>query len=109
MTAAALRRTMAAVNRAERARPRFDTRAWMQARRARTRHLIELGGLVHKAGFVELTGDDRAALLGALIESADKLRTAAGQNAQARTALLDHWRNRGRAAFETDEAGREKS
>ena len=32
------------------------------ARRARTRHLIELGGLVAKAGLVELADDDRATL-----------------------------------------------
>jgi hypothetical protein len=31
-------------------------------RRERTRHLIELGGLVQKAGLVELTDDDRATL-----------------------------------------------
>jgi hypothetical protein len=30
------------------------------ARRERTRHLIELGGLVQKAGLVELADDDRA-------------------------------------------------
>ena len=40
-------------------------------RRERTRHLIELGGLVVKAGLVELTGDDRAVLLGAFLEIAD--------------------------------------
>ena len=35
-------------------------RAWQVERRKRTRHLIELGGLVVKAGIVDLTGDDRA-------------------------------------------------
>ena len=34
-------------------------------RRERTRHLIELGGLVVKAGLVDLTDDDRATLYGA--------------------------------------------
>ena len=34
----------------------------MQGRRARTRQLIELGGLMHKAGLVELLNDDRATL-----------------------------------------------
>src|SRR4051812_46220152 len=72
VTAAALRRPPAGAPGANRPRPRSNKRAGMHPRRARTRHLIELGGLVHKAGFVELTGDDRAALLGALIESADK-------------------------------------
>ena len=32
---------------------------WAKARRERTRHLIELGGLVQKAGLVELVDDDR--------------------------------------------------
>jgi hypothetical protein len=44
-----------------------------RAARATTRHLIELGGLVVKAGLVELTGDDRAVLLGAFLEIADTL------------------------------------
>ena len=51
--------------RIERAQVRDDKREWVQDRRARTRQLIELGGLVHKAGLVELTDDDRATLLGA--------------------------------------------
>lgn len=38
-------------------------------RRERTRHLIELGGLVQKAGLVDLTGDDRATIYGALLET----------------------------------------
>ena len=33
-------------------------------RRERTRHLIELGGLIQKAGLVDLTDDDRATILG---------------------------------------------
>ena len=32
----------------------MDTRDWAKARRERTRHLIELGGLVQKAGLVDL-------------------------------------------------------
>ena len=44
------------------------------ARRERTRHLIELGGLVQKAGLVELADDDRATLYGALLELAAKAR-----------------------------------
>jgi hypothetical protein len=40
-------------------------------RRKRTRHLIELGGLVVKSGVVDLTGDDRAIVSGALIWMAD--------------------------------------
>ena len=49
-TTTALRRTTAALRRAEAARARTDTRTWMQDRRARTRRLIELGGLVQKSG-----------------------------------------------------------
>ena len=37
-------------------------------RRERTRHLIELGGLVQKAGLVDLADDDRATLYGAMLE-----------------------------------------
>ena len=61
----ALRRAAAAAHRLEAQRARDDTRsAWAMNWRARTRHLIELGGLVVKAGLVELTSDDRALLKG---------------------------------------------
>jgi hypothetical protein len=56
-------------------------RAWQVERRKRTRHVIELGGLVVKAGIVDLTGDDRAIILGALLWMADKLRIRAGASA----------------------------
>ncbi|MFT9222741.1 conjugal transfer protein TraD, partial [Gluconobacter oxydans] len=49
-------------------------RDWAKQRRERTRHLIELGGLVQKAGLVELTADDRATLLGAFLELAEQLQ-----------------------------------
>jgi len=62
-------------------------------RRERTRHLIELGGLVAKAGLVELTSDDRAVLLGAFLQVADMLQ---GGNRGAALAL---WRRRGMRAF----------
>ena len=62
---------MVARNRLDAARARTDTRDWAKARRARTRQLIELGGLVQKAGLVELLDDDRATLLGALLCLAD--------------------------------------
>lgn len=42
-------------------------RTWQVERRMRTRHLIELGGLIVKAGIMDLTGDDRATIFGALI------------------------------------------
>jgi hypothetical protein len=62
-------------------------------RRERTRHLIELGGLVAKSGLVELTEDDRAVIFGLLIEAATKLRA----EDRARHLLL--WRRRGMRAF----------
>jgi hypothetical protein len=62
-------------------------------RRQRTRQLIELGGLVAKAELVELTDDDRAALLGAFLTLADRLR------GPERDQALLLWRRRGRRAF----------
>ncbi|MEC5321840.1 conjugal transfer protein TraD, partial [Aurantimonas sp. A3-2-R12] len=41
-------------------------RTWQVERRKRTRHLIELGGLVVKSGIADLTGDDRAMIYGAM-------------------------------------------
>nr|WP_315730228.1 conjugal transfer protein TraD [Bradyrhizobium sp. SZCCHNRI2010] len=58
-------------------------RAWQVERRKRTRHLIELGGLVVKAGIVNLTGDDRATIFGALLWCADKLQSDQGQQSRA--------------------------
>jgi Conjugal transfer protein TraD len=73
-------------------------RAWQVERRKRTRHLIELGGLVVKAGIVDLTGDDRATILGALLWMAVKLRS--DQREQARAL----WAAKGKQAFEMDPA-----
>ncbi len=93
-------------NRVTRAQALHDTRDWVQQRRARTRQLIELGGLVQKAGLVELTGDDRATLLGAMLDLADQLRNGrdADTSADARTPaqLAAAWRHRGLRAFEAD-------
>ena len=63
-------------------------------RRARTRQLIELGGLVAKAGVVELVDDDRAVILGLLTDAAARLRSA------DRETQLTLWRRRGKRAFE---------
>ena len=71
-------------------------RAWQVERRKRTRLLIELGGLVVKARIVELTGDDRATILGALLWMADKLQSE--QSAEARKL----WAAKGKQAFEND-------
>lgn len=84
---------MAARHRHQLSQARHDTRAWQLKRRERTRRLIELGGLVVKAGLVELVDDDRAVILGILVEAAAKLR---GDN---REQLLLLWRRRGAQAF----------
>lgn len=73
-------------------------RAWQVKRRERTRQLIEFGGLVAKAGLVELADDDRAMIFGALLDVAARLRS---DDSDA-TKLL--WRRRGRHAFATDAA-----
>jgi hypothetical protein len=68
-------------------------------RRERTRHLIDLGGLVQKAGLVELTDDDRAVLLGAFLAIAATLQ---GDEREQASAL---WRRRGKRAFEQGAEG----
>jgi hypothetical protein len=98
-TAARLRHLSVLRNRLDRARARADTRQWVQDRRARTRHLIELGGLVQKAGLVELVDDDRAILLGAFLELAARLQ---GQGGEGPADLLARWRRRGLRAFDAD-------
>ena len=69
-------------------------RTWQVERRKRTRHLIELGGLVVKAGIVELTNDDRATIYGALLWIAAKLQSNEGEHAR------DLWAARGKQAFD---------
>jgi hypothetical protein len=54
-------------------------RTWQVERRRRTRHLIELGGLVVKTGIVDLIGDDRVTIYGAFIWIADKLQSEDGK------------------------------
>lgn len=49
------------------------------ARRERTRHLIELGGLVQKAGLIEITDDDRAMLYGAFLDLAARMQGGDGK------------------------------
>ena len=63
-------------------------RAWQIERRKRTRHLIELGGLVVKSAIVDLTGDDRATIFGALLWSAEKLKSDQGERARALWATM---------------------
>ena len=93
-TLAALNRNRAAHNREQAALARHDMRTWQVERRKRTRHLIELRGLVVKAGVVELTGDDRATIYGAMLRMADKLKSEQGEH--ARTL----WTAKGTQAFE---------
>ncbi|MBR1158107.1 conjugal transfer protein TraD [Bradyrhizobium elkanii] len=71
-------------------------RTWQIERRKRTRRLIELGGLIVKAGIVDLTGDDRAIILGAMLWMADKLKSEQGE--QARKL----WAERGKQGFATE-------
>ena len=65
-------------------------------RRERTRHLIELGGLVQKSGLVELAGDDRATLYGAMLDLAGRAGDGAGDSA------LALWKRRGKRAFDAE-------
>lgn len=83
----------AARNRLMLKKARHDTRAWQVKRRERTRHLIELGGLVVKSGLVELAEDDRAVIFGALVEAVARARSG---DAQQQLLL---WQRRGKRAF----------
>ncbi len=68
----------------------------MVARRERTKHLIELGGLVQKAGLVVLADDDRALLYGAFLDLANRMQGSDAEQAK----LL--YRRRGSRAFATE-------
>jgi hypothetical protein len=95
-TEQALARNTAARRRAESGQRRTDTREWVVERRERTRHLIELGGLVQKSGLVELAGDDRATLYGAMLDLVARAGDADGANA------LTLWKRRGKRAFDAE-------
>ena len=82
--------------RMEAAARRTDSRVWVVQRRERTRHLIELGGLVRKAGLVDLADDDRATIYGALLELTAKARS---DDAGDTLAL---WKRRGKRAFDAE-------
>ena len=88
-------------NRLDAAHARTDNRDWAKARRDRTRHLIELGGLVLKANLVELLDDDRATLLGALLDVAGQLRNGTDDGTLP-ADLVARWRRAGMRAFEAD-------
>lgn len=72
-------------------------RTWQIERRKRTRLLIELGGLVVKAGIVDLSGDDRTMIYGALIWMADKLKSEDGEHAR------QLWAGKGKEAFKAEQ------
>ena len=77
---------------------RLSWRDWQVKRRERTRHLIELGGLIVKADLVTLTDDDRAVILGLLVDAAGRLRSEDGAQ------VLALWRRRGQRTFAESEA-----
>ncbi len=79
-------------------RARHDIRSWQVERRKRTRHLIELGGLIVKAGIVDLTGDNRAMIYGALLWMAEKLGSEDGERAR------EVWAEKGKEAFADKQA-----
>lgn len=93
---------MAAEHRLEAQRARVDMRDWVVKRRERTRHLIELGGLVVKAGLVELTGDDRTLLYGAFLELADTLK------GEIHEQVMVLWRRRGGREFKREAEARQR-
>lgn len=94
-----MRRNRALIQRLEATRRRTDTRGWVVERRERTRHLIELGGLVQKAGLVDLTDDDRATIYGALLELVGKARI------EDYGDTLGLWKRRGKRAFDIEAEG----
>jgi hypothetical protein len=98
-TQQAWQRSSQRIARVEAAQARADSRDWAADRRARTRHLIELGGLVHKAGLVELLEDDRATLLGLLLQAAGQLR---GGGDEPPDVLRARWRHTGLRAFQAE-------
>jgi hypothetical protein len=95
-TEQALARNATARRRTEAGQRRTDTREWVVERRERTRHLIELGGLVQKSGLVELVGDDSATLYGAMLDLAGR---ADGDDSANALAL---WKRRGKRAFDAE-------
>ncbi|WP_244422217.1 conjugal transfer protein TraD [Bradyrhizobium sp. ORS 285] len=64
---------------------------------------MELGGLVVKAGIVDLTGDDRATIFGALLWVAEKLK---GDHSERARAL---WTAMGRQSFKIEVTMRRRS
>ena len=77
----------------------------MRNRRARTRRLIEYGGLVVKAGLAELLADDRATMLGGFLSLRDQLAGVSDDRSPEPTdpaTLKQQWRRRGLRTFDAD-------
>jgi hypothetical protein len=83
-------------------------REWMVERRARTKQLIELGGLVVKAGLVDLMDDDRTTLYGAFLSIASKLQGDERDERDERDIALALWKRRGKRAFEAETEVRQR-
>lgn len=94
-----IRKQAALIHRHQARKARTDMRDWAKARRERTHHLIELGGLVQKAGLVDLTDDDRATMLGAFLDIAAQLQ---GGSETTPDDLKTRWRLAGLHAFDRD-------
>ena len=56
---------------------------------------------MHKAGLVDALEDDRATLLGLLLEAAEKLQKAGSEGKDA-VALKALWKRKGMRAFEAE-------
>lgn len=104
-----LRHNMAATRRAEAVKARSDTRTWVMDRRARTRRLIELGGLVEKSGIYAAMGEDDpdAALLGAMMGLRDAVEGDGESDAVSAADRIALWRRRGRRALRGTDLGGE--
>ena len=71
-------------------------------RRERTRHLIELGGLVVKSGLIDISNDDRTVLYGAFLELILQLQP------ETREQVIALWRRQGGRAFKAEAEERNK-
>ena len=100
-----IRKQAVLIHRHQAQKARTDMRDWAKARRERTHHLIELGGLVQKAGLVDLTDDDRATLLGAFLDIAGQLQ---GSNETTPVDLKTRWRRAGLHAFDAEKEHAER-
>ena len=96
----ALRRSEQALVRLLKAKTLGSHRDGVAERHARTRHLIELGGLVVVAQLADRLEDDRAVLLGAFLMVADLLDGVGSLGAGIGSEdLVGRWRERGRQAL----------